>query len=393
MELVSGIKQLKSYFFVNTKVGYKRGSRFREDDRPNEQTFRDLIESVPFKKEVSDQAQLDSSSGSLEEKAGLVVLATGNQIKAFTNPTGRSAVATPENMTELADASQTVSIVAYGGTSDFTGAVIDTGLDSGTTVRNKYLPTLATGFIDALNTALTSILNRINTVSNNLSGYIISNDAALVSLDSRVSVLEAASAGFSLPIGGTYQSIVLTADGKYTSGGQEYMSADGRAISRTTYSTLFAMVGTAYGIGDGTTTFNIPNFQNSFLRNGSLTPVGLEGYASAAGGADSVTLNSNHLPQHQHSMLAANGATVAVSGGSHSHNVARPVKVDPTSGSNGGYQYKTDCASTDIFVTNTNTHTHPASEFSGNTGNNSTTATAVPTIPAYKQIVTYIRVK
>ena len=74
MELVSGIKQLKSYFFVNTKVGYKRGSRLREDDRPNEQTFRDLIESVPFKKEVSDQAQLDSSSGSLEEKAGLVVL-------------------------------------------------------------------------------------------------------------------------------------------------------------------------------------------------------------------------------------------------------------------------------------------------------------------------------
>ncbi len=153
------------------------------------------------------------------------------------------------------------------------------------------------------------------------------------------------------------------------------------------------MVGTAYGIGDGSTTFNIPNFQNSFLRNGLLTPQGIEGYATGSGGADSVSLNANHLPAHQHSMTAANGATVSISGGSHSHNATRPVKVDPVSGSNGGYQYRTDCGGTDIFVTNTNTHSHPATEFSGNTGTNSTTATAVPTLPAYKQIVTYIRVK
>lgn len=393
MKLVDGIKRTKAYFFIATAVGFKRGSRFRENDRPNEQIFRDLMETIPFKTEVSDQAQLDSSSGSLEEKAGLVVLATGNQIKSFTNPTGRSAVAAPENMTELANASQTVSIVAYGGTSDFTGAVISTGLDSGTTVRNKYLPTLATGFIAALNTSLTSILARITIVSDALAAYIISNDAAVTGLNSRVSVLEAASAGFSLPIGGTYQSIVLTANGKYTSGGQEYMSADGRAVSRTTYATLFAMVGTAYGIGDGTTTFNIPNFQNAVLRNGSLAPVGLEGYASASGGADSVVLNANHLPAHQHSMTAANGATVAISGGSHLHNTTIPSQVDPYTGSSTGYKLINNAAGSSVISSGTNVHNHPTSEFSGNTGNNSTSATAVPTLPAYKQIVTYIRVK
>jgi microcystin-dependent protein len=38
-----------------------------------------------------------------------------------------------------------------------------------------------------------------------------------------------------------------------------FMLCDGRAISRTTYATLFALIGTTYGVGDGSTLFNIPN--------------------------------------------------------------------------------------------------------------------------------------
>lgn len=41
--------------------------------------------------------------------------------------------------------------------------------------------------------------------------------------------------------------------------GIEIVNADGRALSRTTYSSLFALIGTTYGSGDGSTTFNIPN--------------------------------------------------------------------------------------------------------------------------------------
>lgn len=41
-----------------------------------------------------------------------------------------------------------------------------------------------------------------------------------------------------------------------------WLLADGTAISRTLYSTLFSIVGTSFGIGDGTTTFNIPNYVN-----------------------------------------------------------------------------------------------------------------------------------
>ena len=38
-----------------------------------------------------------------------------------------------------------------------------------------------------------------------------------------------------------------------------YLLCDGAAISRTTYANLFAAIGTTYGAGDGSTTFNIPN--------------------------------------------------------------------------------------------------------------------------------------
>jgi microcystin-dependent protein len=35
----------------------------------------------------------------------------------------------------------------------------------------------------------------------------------------------------------------------------------GQAVSRTTYADLFAIIGTKFGVGDGTTTFNIPNLK------------------------------------------------------------------------------------------------------------------------------------
>jgi len=40
-----------------------------------------------------------------------------------------------------------------------------------------------------------------------------------------------------------------------------YLLCDGTAVSRTTYAGLFAVTGTTYGVGDGSTTFNLPNLK------------------------------------------------------------------------------------------------------------------------------------
>lgn len=45
-----------------------------------------------------------------------------------------------------------------------------------------------------------------------------------------------------------------------------WLMCDGAAVSRTTYASLFAALGTAYGTGDGSTTFNLPDYRGRFAR-------------------------------------------------------------------------------------------------------------------------------
>ena len=45
-----------------------------------------------------------------------------------------------------------------------------------------------------------------------------------------------------------------------------FLECDGTAISRTTYANLFAVLSTTYGTGDGSTTFNLPDFRGRFLQ-------------------------------------------------------------------------------------------------------------------------------
>lgn len=45
-----------------------------------------------------------------------------------------------------------------------------------------------------------------------------------------------------------------------------YLECDGRAVSRTTYAVLFTVIGTVFGVGDGSTTFNLPDMRGEFIR-------------------------------------------------------------------------------------------------------------------------------
>ena len=44
-----------------------------------------------------------------------------------------------------------------------------------------------------------------------------------------------------------------------------WLQCNGAAVSRTTYAALFAVIGTRYGSGDGSTTFNLPNLHHKFI--------------------------------------------------------------------------------------------------------------------------------
>lgn len=86
-----------------------------------------------------------------------------------------------------------------------------------------------------------------------------------------------------------------------------FLYCDGSAVSRTTYADLFAAIGTTYGTGDGSTTFNIPDMRARFplgVNDGTL-PAGASGSyttraRAATGGAEEVTLDTTQLPSHAH---------------------------------------------------------------------------------------------
>lgn len=65
--------------------------------------------------------------------------------------------------------------------------------------------------------------------------------------------------GDSIPVG----TVITWATGTAPSG---YLECNGAAISRTTYATLFGIISDDYGPGDGSTTFNLPDYRGEFLR-------------------------------------------------------------------------------------------------------------------------------
>lgn len=76
-----------------------------------------------------------------------------------------------------------------------------------------------------------------------------------------------------------------------------YLSCDGAAVSRTTYAALFAVTGTTFGTGDGSTTFNLPDLRGEFIR-------GLDGGRGVDTGRTLGSAQADELKSHTHDLTA-----------------------------------------------------------------------------------------
>jgi microcystin-dependent protein len=131
-----------------------------------------------------------------------------------------------------------------------------------------------------------------------------------------------------------------------------FLECNGTAVSRSTYSALFAIVGTTYGAGDGSTTFNTPDLQDN-------TPVGKSGTKAlgSTGGANTVavtatgnvggstanaSLSTGQLASHTHTY----GLSSANTSGSQAAPKDRPAANANTGGAGSGQGHSHNMSAT-----------------------------------------------
>ena len=124
----------------------------------------------------------------------------------------------------------------------------------------------------------------------------------------------------------------------------------GQEISRSTYAALFAAIGTTYGIGDGSTTFNVPDLRGRLVAGqddmGGTSADRLTGQSGgvdgdtlgASGGAETHTLTTAELASHTHgagSFGVAGSTSGSSSGVARTNGTTQTASVTGTSGATG----------------------------------------------------------
>lgn len=117
-----------------------------------------------------------------------------------------------------------------------------------------------------------------------------------------------------------------------------WLACDGSAVSRTTFADLFAVIGTTWGVGDGTTTFNLPDLRGR-APIGQGTGSGLTARTIAgSGGEETHVLSEAELASHNHTTTAKSRPAFNLSGASRVDvfNVGSPDLTSPYDTDNAG---------------------------------------------------------
>lgn len=143
--------------------------------------------------------------------------------------------------------------------------------------------------LDGMKTSTETFLNTTKIDSDNIQAGGVNKDRLATAVQNAL-----LPAGVQLPYGGT-------------SAPAGFLLCDGSAVSRTTYADLFTAISTAYGIGDGSTTFNLPDKRG----RGSFGKDDMDNTVGTGGGA------ANRLISSQ--AHGVDGTVLGASGGSNQH--------------------------------------------------------------------------
>ena len=172
-----------------------------------------------------------------------------------------------------------------------------------------------------------------------------------------------------------------------------WLICDGTAVSRTTYASLFAVISTTYGSGNGSTTFNVPDLKGKVAVGKAASGTFLS--LGSLGGAETVTLSATEsgVASHTHVNTLTNGAH------SHANTLTDPGHFHSWTESSAFYQVVLSSAlstatSTGYYPTTLNTDTKTTgitiTNASATVSINNVAATATSAASAHNNLQPYI---
>ena len=184
--------------------------------------------------------------------------------------------------------------------------------------------------VSDINNAFREQMSHLKDFANGTTGIDVLNlqdDDASASIKIQAPATVTTTTTFTLPDGDGTTGQVLTTNGSGTlswgtsnpagvvlpfagaSAPSGYLLCYGQAVNRTTYATLFAAISTTYGVGNGSTTFNLPDLRGRVVAgqddmggvsaNRLTSPLNGDTLA-ATGGSQSHTLTVAEMPSHRH---------------------------------------------------------------------------------------------
>jgi microcystin-dependent protein len=152
-----------------------------------------------------------------------------------------------------------------------------------------------------------------------------------------------------------------------------WLVCNGQAVSRGTYALLYSYIGTTYGSGNGSSTFNLPDIRDRMVIQQD-TGISRYNTLGKTGGVNGIIFTEANLPKHTHNSATSSSSDISIAAWNHSHSYTRygargasglegwgahEVKNSPTSENSGSADglkkhSHTGTTTTNIYKTTTN---------------------------------------